>query len=158
MNDQDNNDQQGNRFAFTPKPGLYSEKTEYLRALTMQLTPDTWAAIVARAIHDATFGKSGERAKAREWLAKLLLPERTGTALFPVDQPIHNFLSTIYDIFHRYARNSQDIEEGLAKTIGGLTTEERATLRKVLADAESEEVRKIWADPVDKPEQGSAPT
>jgi hypothetical protein len=143
---------QGNRFTFTPKQEHYSDKTEYLKALSLQLTPDAWSAIVARAIHDATFGKGSDRAKAREWFAKFLLPDRMGTELFKVSQPVHDFLSEVYQLFHSYARNTKDIESGLATTLGALRPEERATLRKVLIEADSEEVRKFWDDP--KEEKG----
>jgi|GEM_PF-3653566 len=150
MNDRENTPKgdttagENNRFTFTSRPERYSDKSDYLKALSLHLTPDAWSAIVARAVHDATFGKSTDRAKAREWFAKLILPDRSGTQLFPESQPVHGFLSEVYDLFHRYARNTKDIEDGLATTLGTLTAEERATLRKVLAEADSEEVQKFW--------------
>lgn len=153
MNDQGNipkenpNTAERNRFEFTPKPERYSDKTDYLKALSLQLTPDVWGAIVARAVHDATFGKSTDRAKARDWFAKFMLPDRAGTQLFAESRPVHDFLSEIYDLFHKFARNTKDIEEGLATTLGSLTAEERAMLRKVLTQADSDEVRKFWDEP-----------
>ncbi len=47
-----------------------------MQAMSQQLTPELWSAIVARAIHDATFGKSADRTKAREWLGRYVLPQK----------------------------------------------------------------------------------
>src|SRR5579872_2391471 len=107
MNDQENtpkensNAGENNRFTYTPKPERYSDKADYLKALSLQLTPDVWSAIVARAVHDATFGKSTDRAKARDWFAKFMLPDRSGTQLFVETDPVHDFLSEVYNHFHK---------------------------------------------------------
>jgi hypothetical protein len=53
-----------------------NSKQEYMQAMSQQLTPERWSAIVARAIHDATFGKSADRTKAREWLGRYVLLQK----------------------------------------------------------------------------------
>lgn len=62
-------------------PGRARRATEreYLAALSEACPPDTWRAIVARAVADA----EGGDAKAREWLASYLLgrPEHAATTL-----------------------------------------------------------------------------
>src|ERR1700733_8911011 len=85
--------EQENRFAFKVGRAPYSDKSEYLRAMSEQLTPDVWAAIVARAIHDATVGRKQERAKAREWFAKYILPFKAEVALVKEKGTAYDFLT-----------------------------------------------------------------
>jgi hypothetical protein len=135
---------QGNRFAFKVGRAPYADKAEYLRAISEQLTPDVWAAIVARAIHDATLGRKQERAKAREWFAKYILPIKTEIALSTDVRNPYDFLTEMYKIFETSARNPKDLEERLAYTLGLLKPEERATLRSVLIQADSDQVKQYW--------------
>jgi len=164
MNNQNPNQKhlqtRGNRFVIPTGRLPYSDKSEYLRAMSDYLTPDIWDAIVARAIHDATMGRSSDRTKAREWLSRHLLPVTTEIELRKVSRTDYNFLSEMYDVFQAGAETTEDIEKALAITIGVLSPEERATLRACLLAADSEEIQKFWDNArteAEKPRDASRP-
>lgn len=135
---------QPNRFTIPTGRIPYADKTEYLRALGDQLTPDIWDAILTRAIHDATLGKLHERIKARDWLAKYILPIKAEIQLRVFDRTDLNFLAQLFDIFHKGSKTTEDVEQALALTLAELTPEERAALRAALEVADSPEVKKFW--------------
>lgn len=138
------NTPQRNRFRpRTPRAG-YSNKSEYLKALSTQISPDVWDLIVARAVQDATIGKPQQRAKAREWLAKHILPFKTETDLHGEARSDYDLLVRIYRIFEKGAKNDSEIVSALAATFGTLLPEERAILRSAILAANSEEIQGFW--------------
>ncbi len=135
-----------------PKPPTYGSKGEYLKAMGEQLTPDLWAAIVARAIHDATFGKNSVRTSAREWLGKHVLPYRPEVELLQPEQSRFNSMGEVmvemFNILtslqyrHFGANDKKDAAlKGLAITIGKMEPEERSMLRDAVTQSESVEVQ-----------------
>jgi hypothetical protein len=136
----------GNRFAVATGRLPYTDKSEYLQALGDQLTPDIWDAIIGRAIHDAALGSRIERVKAREWLAKYVLPIKAEIELRKVPRMDHDWFSQIYEVFRHGAKTPADVERAIAITLGDLTPEERATMRAALQVADSDEMRMFWDD------------
>ena len=139
-----------NRFAMRTSRSPYEDRAAYLKAMSQQLTPDIWDMIVMRAVQDATLGNRQDRAKAREWFAKYILPYKMEIELHKETHGDYSFLSEIYYLFKKGARSDKDIVEALSISFGALSPEERATLRDALAGAESEEVRKVWDDAEDR--------
>ena len=99
---------------------------------------------MARAVHDAVAGKSHQRAKAREWLAKHVLPIKTLGEISTEPRREYDLLVRIYRIFEKGATNPEEVESALAMTFGALLPEERATLRAVLQLADSDEIKQLW--------------
>ncbi len=66
----------GNHFGVTGGRPAQLNKTEYLTALSDELTPEVWRKIVHVAVQDATEGTGRERASAREWFGKYVLPQK----------------------------------------------------------------------------------
>lgn len=137
---------QSNRFSPRPPRAGYSNKSEYLKALSTQISPDVWDLIVARAVQDATLGKPQQRAKAREWLARHVLPVKTDTELQAEPRADYDLLVRVYRIFEQRAANDDDVVNALAATFGTLSPEERKTLRSAIQLADSEEIQSFWVD------------
>jgi len=136
-----------NRFTIQTGREPYTERSQYLKVMSRQLTPDIWETIVMRAIHDAAFGRSQDRARAREWFAKYILPYKLEIELQKKEpRADYDYLTQLYGILTRHAKNSEDLEEALATAFGALSPEERAFLRSALTMAESPETTKFWKD------------
>jgi hypothetical protein len=137
---------QHNRFFPRTQKVGYSNKTEYLKALSAHITPEVWDLIVARAIQDATLGKPQQRAKARDWLAKHVLPLKTEGDLQREPRADYDLLVRVYRLFEKGIDNEADVVSALAATFGSLLPRERAILRSAILAADSEEIQGFWVD------------
>jgi hypothetical protein len=130
---------------FKPRPLQSGTKQQdYFKSANGQVTPEAWDAIVARAVHDAVIGKLQQRAKAREWLAKHVLPIQAIKGAEGESRKEYDLLVRIYRLFEKKGANAHEMENALAVTLGALLPEERAMLRAVLDVADSDEVKEVW--------------
>jgi hypothetical protein len=134
----------------------YTSTAQFVRAIGEHLTPDIWDAIVVRAVQDAMLGRNADRTKAREFLAKHLLGERTKLS---IETPDHSMSSVgalltemfelLQDGFMEKTKTEQDAREvtrdALAIVLARLKPDERQLLREALTESETPEAQ-TWLD------------
>ncbi len=134
----------------------YTSTIQFVRAIGEHLTPDIWDAIVLRAVQDATLGRSADRTKAREFLAKYLLEEKKKLSFeTPDDMPssmgalLTEMFELLRDTFVGKTKTDNQAREAtreaLAIILARLEPDERQLLRESLVESETPEAQ-TWLD------------